>query len=293
MTKVIDLSVYQGLTNDQNIVNDFDAVIARASSGASYIDPTFAGHWSVFSTLLPFSAYHVLLPIYSPQANLANFIAALNGRELDFGPFLDIELTTGLGGSALAVRVRDTLSAFKSIFPNTAVYSGAWWWNKNIGPASWQNYYEYWGAGYPLLLNAKKEAADWTSMPDYYIPPNWRSDKIAGWQYTSTYPNPARYVQSKGLDASVWFKEIGAAEPPRPDDGDGITMATFKVVASNGLNVRSAPSTCGLRIQTFTPGYVFEASQVIKVSAMETWAKVGEGLFCAVVYNGTALAEEI
>lgn len=173
----IDVSHWQGYIN-WSAVKDAGVkfAIAKATDGRSFIDSRYARNRARADALgLTFGAYHFARPDGSSydavrEADLFVDAALLQGRHLL--PVLDLEVTGGLGPSALASWVRKWLARVElRLGVKPMIYTTAWFWQDRLANSTWfaANGYRLWIAHWN---------ADSPSVPAY----NWNGKGWRLWQ---------------------------------------------------------------------------------------------------------------
>ena len=73
--------------------------------------------------------------------------------------------------------------------------------------------------------------------------------------------------------------------PEKPSEGRTKTVEILKVMTADGLNIRNQAGKAGAVTGYVVPGKDVEVLERIK-SGTDTWARVGQGQFCAIEYGG-------
>ncbi|MFN8470757.1 MAG: glycoside hydrolase family 25 protein [Anaerolineae bacterium] len=174
----IDVSNYQGSVDWPTVAGSGIAfAYAKASEGTGFVDHTFEANWSGMKDAgLARGAYHFFRPQEDPQAQAAVFaqtVGALGPGDLP--PAVDIEVTDGITGPALADRILSMLVAVESLLKvRPIIYTSPGFWNAYVRDASGS--WPAWTPSYYLWV------ANYTSAPLPYIPNGWSLWVI--WQYS-------------------------------------------------------------------------------------------------------------
>lgn len=137
---------------------------------------------------------------------------------------------------------------------------------------------------YPLLLANYKVSAP-------FIQPPFTPKNQVAWQFWDG--RDARYygaLEANGCALYVWDGDLPLKEWQAAPVADAPTVYKSGVVRSGGVRVRSAPSITAAQVDYLAGG--------TSVSVLETvyeggniWVRVGEGRWCAALYNGAVLID--
>ncbi|HTR51676.1 MAG TPA: GH25 family lysozyme [Kofleriaceae bacterium] len=171
----IDVSYYQG-TIDWSAVagSGMKYAFVRVSDGTGFPDPQFDSYWAGSRAAgIYHGAYQFFEPAQDPIAQADLVLAKIGGTLApdDLPPVLDVEVSGGLGGAAVAANVKtwvDHVAA--AIGRPPIIYTGKYFWEDNVADAD-ESASPLWHAQYTSA-----------SCPD--IADAWSG--WAFWQYTST-----------------------------------------------------------------------------------------------------------
>lgn len=209
---------------------DADAVILKASEGASFTDG-YRATWQagLEARGIPCGTYHFHRGGATPTAQLARWTA----DGLDTGalrPVLDCEDTSKtIGPDAMAancLELAELVANHCGVAP--IIYTGGWWLGTYAtrDPA-WARY-DLWLSAYPLGYSRQPtdaEAATWLAAGRYCTPPApWPA--VAAWQYTSIAAQagiPGNSDRSIVAD-DVWPHLFRTAPNPAPSPEDDMPL---------------------------------------------------------------------
>jgi GH25 family lysozyme M1 (1,4-beta-N-acetylmuramidase) len=194
----VDFAAYRAL--------GYRAVILRVSVGGSYKDDRFHKYYEAARAQgLRIGVYLATNPMFSSLAHYNNFMTHLGGREIDYPPVQDIELTGGQPGEVVRSVNRDLAARLIDRFGDLMVYSGKWFLDQFFVGQQWLKAVHGWAAWYPwtdppatLPNNLLPSVLPWPwAYPDN--PPLL-------WQWTSKGKHPQ--VTSANLDFNVGWDEF-------------------------------------------------------------------------------------
>jgi GH25 family lysozyme M1 (1,4-beta-N-acetylmuramidase) len=173
--KGIDVSQYQGTINWTSVKNDgVHYALIRVSDGLNFPDPKFDQNWTGSrSAGVKHGAYQFFEPAQDPIAQADMLLSKIHSQigADDLPPMLDVEVTGGLGPSAVAAAVKKWVDHVTSkVGRPPIIYTGVYFWRDQVGGAN--------ETASPLFLAQYTSAA----CPD--IPAPWTNWAI--WQWTST-----------------------------------------------------------------------------------------------------------
>jgi len=209
----VDVSVWQGKMNWQKCkAAGAKYGFIRATVGADYTDLQYKNNLKGLCGVdIPISAYHVVVSRYggkpvTADANMDNFLDALDGRKSDFPVILDCELTNGDNPRHITSVIEGCIRILEDNGHEVMIYTGAWWWDGNVMPADkWCNY--------PLHV------ANYTTAAEPYMPRDWA--EWAVWQHSADgnglgkrYGADSDDIDLNRMRVEFWNKYIGGVEQP-------------------------------------------------------------------------------
>jgi GH25 family lysozyme M1 (1,4-beta-N-acetylmuramidase) len=292
IVKVTDHSYWNDIRNWEALVElGVVAVVLRASSGATYQDPKFGPYYVAAKAAgLKVLAYHVSNPLFSAEANIANFNDAVAGYQLDGPPVLDCELTGGQAYSVVRSRVKDMFLLLKTYYGRVINYTRKYWWEPVMGWTEWVREFPLWVASYWESYAGRM----WPAAQTYTttVPAVYAGQKPFLWQFSDDGYFPE--VSPGNMDKSVGyaaFQDVLSTEPP-PEPVFPKVIGLCQVAVST-LNARLGPSTtynlCG---QVYRGTKLFFFERMLYADG-NVWLRVGDNMWLASVYNGRALAPEV
>lgn len=125
----------------------------KATEGVSYTNPYFAADWAASADAGLFrGAYHFARPSAGSAAAQARYFvseAGLADRPGDLPPVLDLEVTGGLGVTALRAWTANWLQTVESLTGRTPViYTSPYFWERSMGDSPAFARYPLWIANY-------------------------------------------------------------------------------------------------------------------------------------------------
>ena len=169
----IDVSYYQGAFNWTTVKNaGVKFAFIRVSDGLGFRDTQFARSWGQAKSVgIIRGAYQFFRPNQDPIAQADLLVDAMGTLEpTDLPPVIDVEASGGLGGSAVAGKVRQWVDRVKARTGRTAiVYTGKYFWQDSVANSTAFR-------DHPLWLAQYTSAA----CPD--LPNAWSAWKF--WQYS-------------------------------------------------------------------------------------------------------------
>jgi len=211
----VDVSKWQGMMDWQKCkAAGAKYAFVRATVGAGYKDEQFERNYKeIQKTGLPVGFYHVVVPKYggrpiTAEANMDNYFDGEAGKPADFPVVLDCELTNGDNPRHITSVIEGCIEILEDNGYDVMIYTGAWWWVRNVMPADkWCNY--------PLWV------ANYTTAAEPYMPRDWA--EWAVWQHSadgnglgSKYGADSADIDLNRMKVAFWNKYIGSPEPPPP-----------------------------------------------------------------------------
>lgn len=261
----IDISRWQGEVKWQQVAAaGYRFAIVRATIGDYYTDPRFFANWDgAREAGVWVSAYHVIAPKVSAEAQMLAFFNVLDDRISDLPLVVDVERDDGVDPAKITQVVRDCLrevevrEARKPI-----IYTARWYWNRFVQPSDEWKEYDLWVASY-------------TTQP--LLPRDW--DTWRFWQYSESGDVPGSGSKSTDLN---WFSgtadeliayagtapAVRAAQAPRWRMRVGIPK----------LNIRSGP---GLTYKDLGDLHEGDVVEVRKLSGKDVWVEIEPGKWVA------------
>jgi GH25 family lysozyme M1 (1,4-beta-N-acetylmuramidase) len=175
----IDVSVWQGTIDWAKVkAAGKTFVFAKATEGIGFEDARYdANRAGAMAQGLKFGAYHFARPGSNNPVTEADWF--VNTARLQHGmlrPVLDIELTGGLGTSALTTWVKAWLQrVYQRLGVKPMIYTNASFWRNAMGDSRW-----FADNGYSMLW-----IASWGTSNPSVPASNWGSRSWTFWQYTS------------------------------------------------------------------------------------------------------------
>ncbi len=265
----VDVSRWQGSVNWQKVgAAGCRFAFIRATIGDDYVDPLFYTNWSgAREAGLLTSAYHVVSPEKSAEAQIAHFFAVLGDRVPDLPLVIDVERKDGMSAADITDCLRECLSLVRDgDGRRPIIYTARWCWNQYTLPdADWRDH-DLWVASY-------------TSEP--VLPRDWETWRF--WQYSES-------GEVKGIAASAdlnWF--AGTYEDLLAYAGVGdriprVSPAGWRVrVTIPKLNVRSGP---GLDYEDLGDLYEGDILDVLTITGDDVWVQFEPGKWAALSLSG-------
>lgn len=146
---VIDVSRYQGTINFAQLKqnqppNKVEAVIARATMGASFSDPTFRHNLDgAMEHIGVAGAYLVLHPGTDPRSQVDHFLRFTGGNYGNLPVALDVELDLGQSKAVITDAIVETLRYLRQATGKVPIiYTANWFWGPNVYHTSslWEPY---------------------------------------------------------------------------------------------------------------------------------------------------------
>lgn len=194
--KVVDVSAWQENINFKAVMNEgVKAVIIRITERYNKTDSYFERNYTGFKNVgakIGVYKFSYAMSVAEIQEEARVVVSVLNGRELEFPVFLDLEYANqrSLGKNTLTKMVQ----AFRQIIVDAGYKFGIYCnvdWYKNVLDTSALPY-DYWLAAYPYNDNG--------SVVERLRP----SDGIA-WQFTSKYK-----ISGQNFDMSLFYKDYSS-----------------------------------------------------------------------------------
>jgi GH25 family lysozyme M1 (1,4-beta-N-acetylmuramidase) len=176
----VDVSSWQGAINWTKVkAAGRRFVIAKATEGNSWTDPTYAHNKSAAMSLgLKFTGYHFARP--STKAGDAvseanHFVSVLGLKRGMLVPALDLEVSGGLSTSALQTWVKAFLGRVYSLTGARAmIYANGSFWREHMGDTTW-----FAANGYRVMW-----IANWGVTSPSMPATNWAGKGWSLWQYS-------------------------------------------------------------------------------------------------------------
>jgi GH25 family lysozyme M1 (1,4-beta-N-acetylmuramidase) len=176
----VDVSNWQGSINFAKVkAAGKKFVIAKASEGNTWTDPSYARNKAnAMAAGLKFSGYHFARP--GTQSGDAvkeadHFVAVLGLHHGMLVPALDLEVTGGLGPTALQSWVRAFLARVQyRLGVKAMIYTNASFWSTAMGNTTWFS-----ANGYKVLWTA-----NWKVSSPAVPATNWGGRSWTFWQYS-------------------------------------------------------------------------------------------------------------
>ncbi len=168
----IDVSVFQGNINWDQVKTAKDFAIARVSDG-SYLDTKFAQNWSGMKNAgIIRGAYQFFEPGEDPTTQANILLQKMTGfGPGDLPPMLDVEVTGGQSAATITAHIHTWVNVVKAATGRTPIiYTGKYFWDPNVQTSDFSSF--------PLVIAA-------------YVKPNCPNtpaawNKWAMWQYSSS-----------------------------------------------------------------------------------------------------------
>lgn len=280
-TPGIDVSRWQGEIDWRVVAaGGYRFVIIRATVGDYYTDPRFYENWrGAHDAGLLVSAYHVVKPKQTAEAQIDRLFDVLEGRRPDLPLVLDVELADDKPAPVVTGCVKQCaqlVAAREGRKP--LIYTGSWFWNPNILHAPDWAEYDLWIAHYGV--DEPTLPQDWTA---------WRF-----WQHSEK--GSVAGVSSRNTDLN-WFNgshddllAYAAKEPDgeaAADDAAGAAEdakpALRLRVTTPSLRVRSGPGVQYDYLEDLQSGDVIE---ILALDGSEVWVSFAPGKWAALTFRG-------
>lgn len=168
--KGIDISMHNGSINFNSVKNNgIEAIIIKATEGVDYIDPNFETYYSQSHNMgFHIGFYHFMSEKTDPTKQAEDFYNAINGKEYDIIPVLDIEINKyNRSRKEISDRCIEFLTRFKELSGiDCVIYTGGFF-------------------GRDLLDDRVKQYKGWIAHYGVSSPMN-TGFKVVGHQYTET-----------------------------------------------------------------------------------------------------------
>jgi GH25 family lysozyme M1 (1,4-beta-N-acetylmuramidase) len=182
LTEGIDVSHWQG-TIDWNKVKASGKkfVYLKASENTSFVDNKYATNRAAAKAVgMHVGAYHFAQPgtgAGDAEAEADHFINTAKPVKGELIPVLDLEVTNGLGSTALQTWTKAFLNrVYERTGLKAAIYVSPSFWSTRMGNSTW-----FANSGYKILW-----VAHWTTSSSPSVPAsNWGGYGWTFWQYTS------------------------------------------------------------------------------------------------------------
>lgn len=276
MKPIIDISSYQSPAkiNYQKIASQVSGVILRVAYG-NRPDTKFEEHYAKFSALgVPIGAYHYICEYVSAESQV-NALAQMQGKRLDLGFWVDVEVEPNAEKltSAMVLRYIGVLNSRGIDWEG--IYTSQWMWKQIFGQSNPITNKKWWVADYTWYSRNVRHSP----LLPYGVNKAWI------WQYTSSgrldgYGDVLDVNDFMGTEAQYqeWIHRDG--EPVAPDPIDPLYHA--KVTATIGLKIRSGaglnyPQVGSLKYQQEVSVYE-ERNGWLRVDPHRQWWSSGEWL---------------
>jgi len=268
-TPGIDVSRWQGEVNWELVAAaGYRFAVIRATIGDYYTDPRLYVNWSAARDAgLLVSAYHVVTPERSVDAQIDRLFDVLEDRESDLPLVLDIELSRGVSRDGITTCVRDCMQKVEQLDGRKPiVYTGKWFWNSYVSPSPEWSAYDLWVANYGV------------SSPT--LPAGW--DEWKFWQYSDKGSVPGSGSKYTDLD---WFAgsyedlleyaQRGPEPPPEPAAGlrARVSVPVLKIFNGPGVNYD--------QIGELHEG---DAVNIVALDGKDVWAEVAPGQWVSFIF---------
>ena len=168
--KGIDISMHNGLINFNSVKNNgIEAIIIKATEGVDYIDPNFETYYSQSRNMgFHIGFYHFMSEKTNPTKQAEGFYNAINGKEYNIIPVLDIEINKyNRSRKEISDRCIEFLTRFKELSGiDCVIYTGGFF-------------------GRDLLDDRVKQYKGWIAHYGVSSPMN-TGFQVVGHQYTET-----------------------------------------------------------------------------------------------------------
>jgi len=278
MITVIDISQYQPCASIDydKLAGEVDGVILRCAYGTRK-DTAFETHYAEFKRRgIPMGVYLFLVGYKTSAEQVIVLRQAIAGKEFKLGIWLDVE--TEAGATPLTYKhVNGFMTLAEAEFGQLGIYAANWCWKSIMG------------AEYAKYASRKLWCASYANAP--LIPPGWSSYVL--WQYTSKGQLPGYAgnldVNKFNGDEEAWHNWTGATIIPKPpeDKTKVITLATVQIPV---LRMRAGAGTGYAIVGSLAGGATVEILETKPVGA-DIWARVGQGQWSAMKYNGMVYIE--
>ena len=285
MITVIDISQFQpcAAIDYDKLAGAVDGVILRCAYGTRK-DTAFEQHYAEFKRRgIPMGVYLFLVGYKTSAEQVIVMRNAIAGKEFKLGLWNDSELEKG-ATPLTAKHVIDFMNLAEAEFGELGIYTGHWCWQTIMGN-------EY--ARYSTRKLWASGSVSYESFLKYYYPHGWDVNDWVLWQYTSHGRLPGYNsdldINKFNGDEAAWKAWTGATIIPKPpvDKTKVISVATVQIPV---LRMRAGAGTGYPIVGSLSYGQVVEILEVKNVGA-DTWARVGQGQWSAMKYNGLVYIE--
>ncbi len=270
-TPGIDVSRWQGKMNWELVAAaGYRFVVIRATIGDYYTDPRFYVNWSgARAAGLLVSAYHVVTPDRSVDAQVARLFDVLGDRKPDLPLVLDVELSRGVGRAGITACVRDCLHQVEQQGGRKPiVYTGRWFWDPYVLPSPEWAEYDLWIANY--------------RVPAPTLPAGWDSWKF--WQHSDRGRVPGSGSARTDLD---WFAgsyedllQYAQKKPPTPPEPEGGLRACVSVPV---LRVHNGP---GVKYDHVGDLHAGDVINIVAIDGQDAWVEFDPGKWVSFAFRG-------
>jgi GH25 family lysozyme M1 (1,4-beta-N-acetylmuramidase) len=262
------------------------AVVLRASSGGSYIDPKFKPYYVGAKAVgLKVLAYHVSHPLYTAEANIANFRNAIAGYPLDGKPVLDCQMTGGMSYSVVRDRNKTMFYLLKAAYGGVINYTAKWFWDPVMGVTGWAKEFRLWVANYYDSLAGTL----WPAPTSYAnaIPQDYIGQEPFAWQFSAKglFPSVSPGDMDKSVGYTKFAQSVFTDVPTPPSSSDCLKMRVLY-----DTSVRGGPGITYPIIGSVAAGTEVD---VLGVGGSDSWIDTGSGKWVAVKTGGKVYCEKI
>lgn len=194
--KGIDVSSYQGAIDWEDVAEyGMDFAILRITEKGNKTDSRFEENYHgcrQYGIPVGVYKYSYALSVAEIQAEAQNVVDVLDGRELQFPVWLDLEDASqrSLSDSTLMTMIKTFWSVVTAAGYKFGIYCNMDWYD-NIIPAEAKSKYDFWIARYP-------------AQDDGWLQERLRPSVGVGWQYSSKATIPG--IPTK-VDRNVFYKD--------------------------------------------------------------------------------------
>ncbi len=276
-TPGIDVSRWQGEIDWRVVAaGGYRFAIIRSTVGDYYTDPRFYENWrGAQDAGLLVSAYHVVKPKTSAEAQITRLFDVLEGRQPDLPLVLDVELADEQPAPVVTGAVKACAQLIEQREGRKPImYTGGWFWNPNILHSPEWAQYDLWIAHYGV---------DQPTLPQDWA--EWRF-----WQHSEK--GSVAGVTSRNTDLD-WFngsyedllayaaKESGGEE--EKEEKEAVERALRLRVTSPMLRVRSGPGVQYDHLEDLHAGDVID---ILALDGAEVWVSFAPGKWAALTFQG-------
>lgn len=191
--KVVDVSAWQENINFKAVMNEgVKAAIIRITERYNKTDSYFERNYTGFKNVgakIGVYKFSYAMSVAEIQEEARIVVSVLNGRELEYPVFLDLEYANqrSLGKNILTKMVQEFRQIIVDAGYKFGIYCNVDWYNNVLDTASLP--YDYWLAAYPYNDNGS-------------IVERLRPSNGIAWQFTSKYK-----ISGQNFDMSLFYKD--------------------------------------------------------------------------------------